>query len=1043
MRVTTMLFATLLCLVSCRSTRGPGSYVPSRAEAETTFAGLSSKRVLEAALFYPKSLEAVQEQPMALTASDGTGLKLVSLDAKAVVQGPLAFTELHLTFLNPEARQIEGRFTITLPPGAAISRFAMNLPGGWQEAEVVERQQAQQIYEDFLHRKQDPALLEKKAGNQFNARIFPIPASGTKEIKISYSQQLAAREQPYRLYLKGLPKIDKLEITAMVGEQVADKQASSLGGETISHKIVRVSKSDFAPDRDFEVRTQSTLEGLRHGNLAMMRVEPALPTTRAPLESLMLLVDTSASRAAGFYPQVEQIGALLRELKQVYGGGAALHVACYDQVVSSVYRGSLGDFSRRDLDAILARRPLGASDLGRALAWAGGVSGARRLLIVTDGISTSGHSEPDALHAAVKRLASKVDRLDVMLMGGIREEAAMRGLVSGALEQDGLLLDGDQPAQRLAQRLSRRTVSGIRVSVPGARWVWPSRIDGAQAGDQVLVFADLPAALPGGQMNVALEGPISAHHGATLATTKRPLLERAWVEARIAHLQRQQAVGAVDPDMKGAILKQILELSTKHRVLSDYTAMLVLETEQDYQRYNLKRTALADILVVGASGVEVQQRTTPVIPAIVDQPPPAWRRPPRPDEQIRLRDSEAGRAEPRDHTAGAPPSAAPVLVPKPSPAPSPEPAAKSSARGVEFDGRLVRGQSSPPPTADREAPSRRAPSARPSEVEFDARLSQGDGAQDSDDTPKGPAALSGKLADVMKLITDGKIEDALVTSLRWRAEQPGDVMALIALGEALQANGNNGLAARVYGSIIDLFPSRADMLRFAGERLEALGKVGLELAADAYAQAVKQRPDHALGHRLLAMAQARRGQHDAALSALEAGLSQSYRIERAGVQRILREDLGLVAAAIVARSSGRREELTQRLARFGAKIDDQPSLRFVLTWETDANDVDFHIRDGRGGHASYRSKQLPSGGELYADVTNGYGPECFTIPRTPEAFPYKLQIHYYSRGPMGYGMGKIQILQHDGKGGLAFEDRPFVVMNDQAYVDLGVVKGSL
>ena len=117
------------------------------------------------------------------------------------------------------------------------------------------------------------------------------------------------------------------------------------------------------------------------------------------------------------------------------------------------------------------------------------------------------------------------------------------------------------------------------------------------------------------------------------------------------------------------------------------------------------------------------------------------------------------------------------------------------------------------------------------------------------------------------------------------------------------------------------------------------------------------------------------------------------------------------------------------------------SLRFVLVWETDANDVDFHIYDARGGHAFYSQKELASGGSLYADVTTGYGPECFTIRGTKEkrAYPYTLQAHYYSRGPMGYGMGKLEIVEHDGKGNLTFEERPFVVMQDRAYVDLGTV----
>jgi len=86
---------------------------------------------------------------------------------------------------------------------------------------------------------------------------------------------------------------------------------------------------------------------------------------------------------------------------------------------------------------------------------------------------------------------------------------------------------------------------------------------------------------------------------------------------------------------------------------------------------------------------------------------------------------------------------------------------------------------------------------------------------------------------------------------------------------------------------------------------------------------------------------------------------------------------------------------------------------------------------------------LPSGGELYADVTTGYGPECFTIrnPAAERAYPYRLQAHYYSRGPMGYGMGKLQVIEHDGRGGLRFDERPFVIMHDGAFVELGTVSG--
>ena len=44
---------------------------------------------------------------------------------------------------------------------------------------------------------------------------------------------------------------------------------------------------------------------------------------------------------------------------------------------------------------------------------------------------------------------------------------------------------------------------------------------------------------------------------------------------------------------------------------------------------------------------------------------------------------------------------------------------------------------------------------------------------------------------------------------------------------------------------------------------------------------------------------------------------------------------------------------------------------------------------------------------------------------------------------MGYGMGLLAILKHDGKGALRFEERPFVIMQDDAFVELGRVRGPL
>ena len=111
--------------------------------------------------------------PISLTTSDGQ-LELVKMTSISSVSYPLSLTELCLTFRNPKDKVIEGRFQVVLPSGASVARFAMAIGNEWREGEVVERKFARRVYENFLLKKQDPALLELSAGNLFSARIFPV-----------------------------------------------------------------------------------------------------------------------------------------------------------------------------------------------------------------------------------------------------------------------------------------------------------------------------------------------------------------------------------------------------------------------------------------------------------------------------------------------------------------------------------------------------------------------------------------------------------------------------------------------------------------------------------------------------------------------------------------------------------------------------------------------------------------------------------------------------------------------------------------------------
>jgi hypothetical protein len=1029
--------------------------------------------------------------PFSLTATDGTGLALAALDARGVLEPPLAFTELHLTFENPRDRVIEGRFRIALPAGAALSRFAMKIGDSWQEGEVVERQRARVAYEDFLHRRQDPALLEQEAANEFSARVFPIPARGRKEIVVSWSHALVKSDEPYVLPLLGLPEVGALDASVLLGERPvsAAGAAADPDAQVSDRRVVELHKQEWTPDRDLVIAQERVAEraGLRHGNLAVVRVAAPVEARPQEIGGLYVLVDSSASRALGYAAQARRLAELLAGLRDGAGANTPLAVAAFDQEVSPLFAGTAGGFDDAIVQKLVGRRALGASDLTGALGWLdrelrGAAGRYPRVLLVTDGVATAGDTETSSLRAAVHALAARgVERLDVLATGGLRDDAVLHELVTGNLPHDG----------QLARRLTLACRSGIAVAVDGAGWTWPERLDGVQPGDEALVFADLPAVPSEQPFHVTLDGRPVALRG-EVAAAKRPLLQRAWAQARIERLVHLRDVASPkDQDLRRALTLQVTQLSVENRVLSPFTALLVLETEADYARFGLERRSLADVLTVGPGGLEVLARSTPPMrPAAIDAAaakvaqgrneaparPAVSRQREGADEQSAANEQIVVTAESpllderRISTAATVSAEELAQIPTVSAEDGDalhalgyvaDAAAPTSGveQGVEggvaggvvggvaggVPGGVIAGEPSPPrsATAAAEVPAVEA-AARIGAARRDERAAGGQGdAQRDQPTPADKSPYEGRFAEVMAKLGAGKVAAARTLAESWSDESPGDVLALLALGEAWEAAGDSRGAARAYGSLIDLFPSRADLRRLAGERLERLGDAGLGLAVDTYEKAVAQRPDHPSSHRLLAWALLRAGRYADAFAALERGIEQRYPDGRfAGVERVLQDDLGMLAAAWLRADPTRRGEVLDRLRHAGAHLDDEPSLRFVLSWETDANDVDLHVFDRKGGHAYFSSKDLPSGGSLYADVTTGYGPECFAVERpSGAAAPYHLKVHYYSRGPMGYGMGTVQVIAHDGHGGLRLEPRPFVVMVDQAMVDLGSVDG--
>jgi tetratricopeptide (TPR) repeat protein len=615
------------------------------------------------------------------------------------------------------------------------------------------------------------------------------------------------------------------------------------------------------------------------------------------------------------------------------------------------------------------------------------------------------------------------------------------------LPESGVLLDGGRSSAWLWSRLTHHAAGPVSIpTVEAAAWSWPRVLRGALPGDSVMMAVRLDSAdARAGTLNLV-----------DVDASLRPLLERAVARAEVADLEGQlDRTPATAWDDHDAIKTRLLQASTAARVLCRLTGFVVLENDSAWLRTGV-RVAPTKVLSLDSKGLHALHHVRGRADCC-QVPRPGnrnWRIVTPADPYDGLFDDDAATIVTDDSlsvpmgikdlarreraTDGERPGAV-VATKVDSPPPPSEPAAVSDAvraSGLpelpqEPDDELGR---SSPDLKPAGSPSQRWQSALPKVPAY--RRS---------DYDKLPKPYAGRFGEIMDLLTRGRTDRARAEAEAWRQDEPGQTLALVALGEACRATGDVRRAARAFGSIIDLFPARADVRRFAAGRLASLhDEVALTLAIDSAWRAVDQRPDHPSGQHLLATFLLEAGQFEKALSVLTFALERNFDVRYPQALRLLREDAALAAEALAKADPSRAAEMKRRLARLHAPSEAEASLRFVLTWESDANDVDFHIRDGLGYHAFYARRTLPTGGELYADIRDGYGPECVTVrePAATRAYPYRLAIRYASRGPMGYGMGTVQVIEHDGHGKLWFEHRPFVIMSDGGYLELSDVQWS-
>jgi Ca-activated chloride channel family protein len=670
-----------------------------------------------------------------------SGVRLMSHNVNVVLRDGLARTEVEEVFQNDTAQVLEGRYVFPLPADASISSLALWVNDKPVEGEIVEKKRAAAIFKGIVEdtvRPRDPALLEWVAGGDFSLKIFPLPPKGNRKVRIAYDQVLKESGgrvryvYPLSVGAERATQIDDFTVhvratdtRSRLDEVETPRYATSKNGDERGFQVSFGAKQ-FTPANDFIVsyarQTDSDaevsayvpawgefkgggLDGAARGadgaGYFALRLSADLPGGMSPAHvrrDRAIVIDTSHSQSKETLDGEAKLASGL--VRQLDSNERFVVLACDSACVTFPESGlsAPSDDKVAELDRWLAARaPTGSSDVGGALLDAGRrleADGSGQVVYVGDGSPSSGELSAAAIASRVRQTL-RDRKVDLRFLGAGRavDEVVVSALAQSLGATYEPVSTGESMESRiadLAMALRSPMIHGPQVELPSSFTdVYPRTLRNLRLGEQVVVVGRLSANEPG---EVKLRGDLDgqpytltrAVKWTPEASRQNPLVPRLWSLARLSDLEASSDSGAV---------KQAIDLSKQYHVMSRYTSLLVLENDQMFAEFGIKRTAAptaglpADDLALagGGSPPELGPSAVAANPYEGRSDAPAKQADEKAKGATSLADKESEVAERR--AAPAAPVGAPGAVAPPSPAP--RPAAKKSAddfSSAPFDG---------------------------------------------------------------------------------------------------------------------------------------------------------------------------------------------------------------------------------------------------------------------------------------------------------------------------------------------------------------------
>lgn len=563
--------------------------------------------------------------------------KIKELNVEARLDRQIAKVQVSQTFQNTGNQQMEVCFVFPLPYDGAVDKLTLMVDGKEFEAKLMDKDAARKAYEEIVRKCQDPALLEWVGTGMFKTSVFPVPAGAERKVSLRYTQVCRASGGmtdfifPMSTAKYTSKPVENVNVKIAV-ESDADIKNIYSPSHLIDtkrpdekHAVVTYTGKDVIPSSDFRLlydvgagklgasvisyRPDASDEGF-----FMMLASPEIKamTEEQQSKTVMFVIDRSGSMAG---KKLEQAKGALKFVLNNLKEKDLFNIVAYDSEVES-FRPELEKFTdetRKSALGFVEGLYAGSGTnidggLKTALAQVKDPSRPNYVVFLTDGLPTSGETNEGKIVANAK--AANQGRVRIFSFG-VGYDVNSR-LLDSIVDQNFGQSEYVRPNEDIEERVSKfyAKVSAPVLTDATAEFgfdnvpteqgppvsrVYPKGSFDLFAGQQLVIVGRYKK---DGAAKVTIKGKIGgaeqkfdfpANFVAKSEDSTNSFVEKVWAMRRVGEI-------ISEIDLKGKndeLVKELVNLATKHGIITPYTSFLATEPNLAFNRPNEARGAAA------------------------------------------------------------------------------------------------------------------------------------------------------------------------------------------------------------------------------------------------------------------------------------------------------------------------------------------------------------------------------------------------------------------------------------------------------------------